>query len=219
LPLAFVAALWAGSAAVAASEAEKADGQAGDGTAAGPDGGIPLDGQVSSDGNESGDAGGHLDGAGSDALVEVDAGCADCTDGVCINGVCCHPQGSTETACDDGVDDDCDGLKDCADSDCNGQSCDDGNTNTTNDSCDVNTAQCVGVPCTWVEVCQECPTGDCEDVLIHEDPGCGCATSVPAPSCDMQYSPYDVPCGGGYICTFERRHIMAECNCHDECQP
>lgn len=170
-----------------------------------------------------GDGGGESDAnSEADAAVEVDAGpCGgNCSgDEVCVNGECCLPQQSNESYCDNGVDDDCDGQADCADTDCDGQACDDGNENTTDDACDLNTGMCVGVPCTWVQICDQCPTGSCEDVLIHEDTGCSCASSVAAPNCDMSVSPYEVPCGGGNYCTFERREITQQCNCHNECQP
>lgn len=40
----------------------------------------------------------------------------------------CEPAASSESACRDGKDEDCDGFKDCLDSDCDGQSCGDGLT-------------------------------------------------------------------------------------------
>lgn len=39
------------------------------------------------------------------------------------SGPNCEPKGSTESACSDGADDDCDGFTDCLDSDCEGMSC------------------------------------------------------------------------------------------------
>ena len=38
-------------------------------------------------------------------------------------GPLCTPRGTTELACSDGVDDDCDGQPDCLDPDCDGQIC------------------------------------------------------------------------------------------------
>lgn len=43
---------------------------------------------------------------------------------VCKDGICACSTGlSTESRCDDGMDDDCDGQADCADADCNNQQC------------------------------------------------------------------------------------------------
>jgi hypothetical protein len=42
-------------------------------------------------------------------------------------GPLCTPRGTTELACSDGVDDDCDGQPDCLDPDCDGQICGGGN--------------------------------------------------------------------------------------------
>lgn len=183
-----------------------------------------LDANVSLDaeGDSGVDANVSLDAevdSGVDAEIPVDAGgCQpECVDPeVCREGECCLPGEETESICDDGVDNDCDGLTDCADPDCHGVACDDGDQDTINDACDVVASACVGDPCTWVHVCDRCPTGSCEDVLIYEDVGCGCVSTVSAPNCDE--ITYDVDCGGGLKCTYERRNIMTNCNCREECQ-
>ena len=48
---------------------------------------------------------------------------------------------SRETSCADGVDNDCDNLKDCADSDCNGLGCDDRAACTTGETCGAGVCQ------------------------------------------------------------------------------
>jgi hypothetical protein len=138
-----------------------------------------------------------------------------CQAGVCV-GLDCTPTESSELSCDDGVDNDCDLLVDCADPDCVGQPCDDADPHTKADQCS-SAGVCEGQPCTDVWVCDQCGTGQCHDVLIHEDPGCGCANPVAAPNCNVGTT-YNVDCGGGYHCTYERREITQDCNCRWECQ-
>jgi len=138
-----------------------------------------------------------------------------CEAGVCV-GISCIPTETQETTCDDGLDNDCNGYADCADvTACEGTPCDDGDPDTKNDQCSTN-GICEGTPCTWETVCQQCGTGVCNDVLVHEDPGCGCQQSVPSPGCWAPWS-YSVPCGGGYECDYERREETEPCNCHQEC--
>ncbi|MFO0599711.1 MAG: hypothetical protein U0228_30670 [Myxococcaceae bacterium] len=57
----------------------------------------------------------------------------ECDAGACVAG--CTPSASTETACADGRDDDCDGQVDCADSDCAGQACTDDGKACSRDVC------------------------------------------------------------------------------------
>jgi len=52
-----------------------------------------------------------------------------------------------ETACTDGVDDDCDGMTDCADSDCNGAACDDGDACTHTDRCATGACRGTSITC------------------------------------------------------------------------
>jgi hypothetical protein len=63
--------------------------------------------------------------------------------------------------------------------------------------------------------CSTCPTGECVDVLISQDSGCGCAQTYPAPNCNMPTT-YCVPCGCptcpcDYECYFERQQETYEC--------
>jgi hypothetical protein len=91
------------------------------------------------------------------------ADCADgdpCTDEICAEGICgfspsqacpaCEPE-----VCDDGADNDCDGLTDCADVDC------------------AQSAACRVVD----EVCGDCLDNDGNGLVDYEDPAC-CETMV-----------------------------------------
>jgi hypothetical protein len=137
-----------------------------------------------------------------------------CEAGVCV-GTGCMPTEATEFSCDDGVDNDCSGAADCADTNCLGASCDDGDSSTSNDVCTA-AGTCAGESCTQEWVCDQCGTGVCNDVLIAEDPGCGCAGSTSAPNCNVGLT-YTVSCGGSSVCTYERQEVMEDCNCHWEC--
>jgi len=164
-----------------------------------------------------------------DGLVDCDdphCGAMPCDDGdpgtsndTCVTGVCvgtsCVPTESVESLCDDGVDNDCSGDADCADTQCLGASCDDGNPDTLDDVCTA-AGICEGEECVEVWVCDQCGTGNCEDVLIYEDTGCGCQSSISAACVNVGFT-YDVDCGGGNICTYERQEITADCNCRWEC--
>jgi hypothetical protein len=83
--------------------------------------------------------------AGTCLFVPDDAKCkqgqaCDVTRGChAVDGTDCKPQGATETICDDGVDDDCDGEIDCFDADCAGRACDDANECTTGETCEKST--------------------------------------------------------------------------------
>ncbi len=55
----------------------------------------------------------------------------------CSGGSCVCPGGTVESSCDDGADNDCDGLIDCNDSDCVGRACDDANACTTGEVCSL----------------------------------------------------------------------------------
>ena len=137
-----------------------------------------------------------------------------CEAGVCI-GITCLIDEANEQTCDDGLDNDCNGYTDCADvTACEGTPCDDADPDTRNDQCSVN-GVCEGTPCTWQDVCQSCGTGVCNDVLVHEDAGCGCQQSVSA-ACQAPWS-YSVPCGGTAECDYERREEQEPCNCVQEC--
>lgn len=73
------------------------------------------------------------------------------------------PRATPETICDDGVDNDTDGLIDCADSDCQLKPCSDNNGCTINDICSNNV--CTGAPrdCE-AEVGNECSVDVCEQI-------------------------------------------------------
>ena len=82
----------------------------------------------------------------SDLLDNDCDGLVDCADSNCL-GLSCSSTGKTcsatsttgctcpgtqaaaETSCSDGLDNDCDGLRDCNDPDCNGKQCNSGNAN------------------------------------------------------------------------------------------
>ncbi len=76
---------------------------------------------------------------------------------------------TTETACTDGLDDDCDGLTDCADDDCLGAGCADGFYCTTNDRCGGDGA-CSDTNPTCPMFCNEA-TSSCEECTANADCG------------------------------------------------
>lgn len=83
-------------------------------------------------------------------------------------GPTCTPKGETETSCDDGLDDDCDGKIDCLDPDCDGKTCEDGDLCTEGETCSK--AACNG------GAAKTCDDGDpCTDDAC--DPKKGCTTS------------------------------------------
>ncbi len=85
-------------------------------------------------------------GLGSDASTTGSNSSA--TNGFAVPAECgaCVPAGVVETACHDGIDNDCDGSKDCADSDCVGgpaeTACDDGIDNDCNGPADCADSAC-----------------------------------------------------------------------------
>jgi hypothetical protein len=74
----------------------------------------------------------------------------------CVSGLCKYNDGgitldagvdagncaARETKCGDGIDEDCDGMKDCADSDCAAQACNDGDLCTVGETCSASTGTC-----------------------------------------------------------------------------
>ncbi len=82
---------------------------------------------------------------------------------------------TTETSCDDGLDDDCDGRIDCADDDCLGASCDDGTQCTESDACAAD-GTCTGTAITCADD-NPCTDDGC-------DPGSGCTFSNNTADCD-----------------------------------
>lgn len=93
---------------------------------------------------------------------------------------------TTETACTDGLDDDCDGKIDCRDDDCLGKACDDGDACTVNESCG-NSGTCAGgspKTCNTPPACQG-PTGTCQAgtgmcvyPMLAEGASCGSAAGL-----------------------------------------
>ncbi len=102
------------------------------------------------------------DGGVSDGGVDTGSSCA-----------------TTETACDDGMDEDCDGLTDCADDDCIGASCDDGFFCTMNDKCGTDGA-CSDTEPRCATFCNE-STMSCEECTMDAD--CGAPTTGAWGSC------------------------------------
>lgn len=94
----------------------------------------------------------------------------------CALGACSE----VETACDDGVDDDCDGSTDCADPDCLDETCDDGSACTTSDVC----------------------TGDgtCAGSAITCDDGEACTADSCDPATGCTFTPTDAACDDGIFC-------------------
>ncbi|HEY8429527.1 MAG TPA: hypothetical protein VIL20_14175 [Sandaracinaceae bacterium] len=85
-----------------------------------------------------------------------------------------------ETACADGIDDDCDGAIDCADPDCDGASCDDGSA------------------CTEGDTCSE---GECTGAAVECDDGNPCTDDTCDPSTGCAHANNTVTCDDGNACT------------------
>ncbi len=89
----------------------------------------------------------------------------------------------TELTCNDGRDNDCDGLVDCNDSSCNGQSCAAGRT------CSQNVCTCLrdgGAPQLNETLCADGADNDCDGLTDCADPNCNrgyCNSAVPAAVC------------------------------------
>jgi len=131
--------------------------------------GAPVCGDGEIEGSEQCDDGNTTDGDGCSATCQTEAG--------------------VEIACDDGVDNDLDGLVDCADSDCANaavctdvcgdgvvgasEQCDDGNT-TNGDGCD---ARCMLE--TAVEDCRDGVDNDSDGLVDCADPDCAGAPGCP----------------------------------------
>lgn len=141
----------------------------------------------------------------------------DCADPLCVDGECfLRPDSSRcragercdvvagcalgacseiETACEDGIDDDCDGLSDCADPDCLGVRCDDGSACTEQDACGA-AGTCVGV-----------------DVVC--DDGEGCTTDTCDPSRGCVFEANDDACDDGVFCNGSDRCGEGTCSIHE----
>ncbi len=122
---------------------------------------------------------------------------------VCIGNVCECPGGQTETTCNDGNDNDCDGSSDCADSDCTGspscsEICNDMMDNNGNGLVDCMDMLCDGQSCgpnglTCAAMICVCPGGgspetacgdtsdnDCDGLVDCADSDCAAACAPPA---------------------------------------
>ncbi|MAQ16028.1 MAG: hypothetical protein CMN30_14720 [Sandaracinus sp.] len=111
---------------------------------------------------------------GTGLTCDIFGGCV-LADGVDGGPMC--PE--TETACDDGMDDDCDGLTDCADPDCEELTCDDGSV------------------CTEGDVCR---MGVCGGAALDCDDGDGCTDDVCDPELGCSNPPNTAPCDDGSWC-------------------
>ncbi|MFO0598175.1 MAG: hypothetical protein U0228_22925 [Myxococcaceae bacterium] len=139
----------------------------------------PNDGGVTPTGGGTGGGGAVGGGGGTTGGGTGDGGCT-----------------TRETACGNGVDDDCDGLKDCADSDCSGLVCNDGDPCTDGEVCSNST--CMRGP---AKVCNTPPT-PCQSSTGTCTPGTGVCvyTSLPdGTSCGAKVA--DRCCGGTCVNT------------------
>ncbi len=102
-------------------------------------------------------------------------------------GPTCTPSGTTETRCDDGVDDDCDGRIDCDDPDCDKRPCEDGDRCTEGETCQE--AACVGGTPKSCDDKNACTDDAC-------DPKTGCTHANNAVPCDD-----GVYCNGADSCS------------------
>lgn len=104
-----------------------------------------------------------------------------CTDGVCgftcamnyfdidgdeLNGCECHRTQSSESACGDLTDNDCDGVVDCADTDCDGLAC-----SGTGRICSGGACICPGGEVNE-ETCNDSADNDCDGLADCADPDC-----------------------------------------------
>ncbi|MEZ4251016.1 MAG: hypothetical protein R3B99_22615 [Polyangiales bacterium] len=131
----------------------------------------------------------------------------DCADPICVDGECFLRPDPTrcregercdvvagcalgacsevETACVDGIDDDCDGLTDCADPDCLDVGCDDGSACTERDACSAE--------------------GICTGSAITCDDGESCTEDGCDPELGCTFTPLDVVCDDGIFCNGDDR--------------
>ena len=116
----------------------------------------------------------------------VDARCAavscapgfECVAGTCVTG--CTPSSPRETACADGLDEDCDGQVDCADSDCTGRACASDGKACTTDVCGGGT--CMHALSPAGTVCRA-SIGGCDRAETCSGASALCAADVFDPSC------------------------------------
>lgn len=128
-----------------ASAGGDAGGAAGGASSAGGDAGGAAGGASSAGGDAGGTAGGAAAGGGGSTSGGAGGGSA--AGGSATGGGCAA---SSESNCADGLDEDCDGQRDCADADCNTRTCSDGNACTVAD-------RCVGTTCVGTGTCTTPP--------------------------------------------------------------
>jgi hypothetical protein len=143
----------------------------------------------------------------------------------CVSGFCKYNDGgitldagvdagncaARETKCGDGIDEDCDGMKDCADSDCAAQACNDGDLCTVGETCSASTGTCqrgTAKDCSSPSPCQTArgtcqpTTGMC--VYAAQVDGTSCGSTVAARCCAgscINTNSSVTNCGGcGIIC-------------------
>jgi hypothetical protein len=159
---------------------------------------------------------------GEDSECRASAACAigKCIDGACFeagihercqaNEFCdpdvgCVPrlvledgavcEASSETRCDDGEDEDCDGPPDCADPDCAARACDDGDSATTGETC-AEDGICRG------------PPPDCDDDNA-------CTTDTYDETLGCRHEPLEGPCDDGFYCNGTDACEAGVCSGHE----
>jgi hypothetical protein len=120
---------------------------------------------------------------------------------------------AVETACGDGLDEDCDGAVDCADDDCTGSACNDGDICTYDDKC-VDRL-CSGTPVTCVS--ETCITRTCNgtsECAVTYNDGSGCDDGEPCTYNDLCSSG---SCRGTTISCVGDACISRTCNGTSSC--
>ncbi len=114
------------------------------------------------------------------------------------------PCPARESACGDGVDEDCDRLVDCADPDCGGTACDDGQPCTSGDVCDTTAGACVGAAVS-------CVSDACADRVCNGTAACT-VTLHPGVACPDDGNPCTTDvCNGAGACTHPALPGLSPC--------